>query len=142
MKEDERMKINAGWKFMMVVVILALAGFFSQAGAFQAKTNDENAVWVEVKPVQLAPGQPAVFEVRLNTHSVDLSYDMVKVSSLQDSQGKVYQATAWKGSSPGGHHRKGTLEFPQLQGNPQTVKLVIQGIADVPKRVFEWKLEG
>jgi hypothetical protein len=136
------MRINTSWKVLMVAVILAWWGFLSQAGAFQAQTNDENAVWVEVKPVQLTPGQPAIFEVRLNTHSVNLSYDMVKVSSLQDSQGKVYQATAWKGSSPGGHHRRGTLEFPQLQGNPQTVKLVIQGIADIPQRVFEWKLEG
>jgi hypothetical protein len=136
------MRINTSWKVLMVAVILAWGGFLSRAGAFQAQTNDENAVWVEVKPVQLAPGQPAIFEVRLNTHSVNLSYDMVQVSSLQDSQGKVYKATTWKGSSPGGHHRKGTLEFPQLQGNPQTVKLVIQGIADIPQRVFEWKLEG
>lgn len=136
------MRINTSWKVLMVAVILVLGGFLSQAGAFQAQMNDQNAVWVEVKPVQLAPGQPAIFEVRLNTHSVNLSYDMVQVSSLQDSQGKVYKATAWKGSSPGGHHRRGTLEFPQLQGNPQTVKLVIQGIADVPERVFAWKLEG
>jgi hypothetical protein len=138
------MKIKGSSKLLMVVgvFILALGSFLPQAGAFQAQTNDENAVWAEVKPVQLGPGQPAIFEVRLNTHSVNLTYDMVQVSSLQDSQGKVYKATAWKGSSPGGHHRRGTLEFPQLEGNPQIVKLVIKGIADVPKRVFEWKLEG
>jgi hypothetical protein len=134
------MKVNTVWKFMMVVFILALGGFLSQAGAFQSQTNDENAVWVEVKPVQLAPGQPAIFEVRLNTHSVNLSYDMVQVCSLEDGQGKVYQAKAWKGSSPGGHHRKGTLEFPELQGNPQKVKLIIRGVANVPARVFEWNL--
>jgi hypothetical protein len=95
-----------------------------------------------VKPIQLAPGQPAIFEIRLNTHSVNLSYDLVQVCSLQDGQGKVYQAKAWKGSSPGGHHRSGVLEFPELKGKPQTVKLIIRGIADVPARVFEWKLES
>jgi hypothetical protein len=135
-------KINKGWKVLMVVVIFALAGFFSEAWAFQAQTNDENAVRVDVKPVQLAPGKPAVFEIWLNTHSVSLSYDLVQVSSLQDGQGKVYKAKAWKGSSPGGHHRRGVLEFPELQGNPQTIKLIIHGVADVPARTFEWKLEG
>lgn len=136
-------RIHARWKTMlMMVAILALAGFFSEAGAFQAMSNNENAVRVDVKPLQLAPGKPAIFEIRLNTHSVDLSYDMVELSSLQDSQGKTYEAMNWKGSSPGGHHRKGVLEFPELQGNLQFIKLVIRGIADVPTRVFEWKLAG
>jgi hypothetical protein len=49
---------------------------------------------------------------------------------------------AWKGSSPGGHHRRGVLEFPEVKGNPQTAKLIIHGIADVPTMVFEWKLES
>jgi hypothetical protein len=136
------MRVKTGWKLLLVVVILAFGGFLSQAGAFQAQTNAENAVRVDVKPIQLAPGQPAIFEIRLNTHSVNLSYDLVQVCSLQDGQGKVYQAKAWKGSSPGGHHRSGVLEFPELKGKPQTVKLIIRGIADVPARVFEWKLES
>lgn len=84
------MKVNKGWMLLMVIVFFALAGFFSEAGAFQAQTNDENAVWVEVKPVQLVPGKPVIFQIWLNTHSVNLSYDMVQVSLLQDGQGKVY----------------------------------------------------
>jgi hypothetical protein len=142
MKEGSKMRVNKGWKVLMVVVSFALAGFFSEAGAFQTQTNDESAVRVDVKPVQLVPGKPAIFQISLNTHSVSLTYDMVQVSSLQDGQGKVYQAKDWKGSSPGGHHRRGVLEFPELQGNPQTIKLIIRGVADVPTRVFEWKLEG
>jgi hypothetical protein len=135
-------RMNAGWKLLAVVVIFALTGFFSEARAFQVVTNDENAVRVDVKPIQLAAGKPALFEIRLNTHSVNLAYDIAQISSIEDSQGKVYKATAWKGSSPGGHHRRGTLEFPELEGNPQTIKLIIRGIADVPTRVFEWKLGG
>ncbi|MFH1756506.1 MAG: hypothetical protein ABH969_00510 [Pseudomonadota bacterium] len=86
--------------------------------------------------------KPVIFEVRLNTHSVNLSYALVQVCSLQDGQGKVYKATAWKGSSPAGHHRSGVLEFPELKGNPQNIKLIIRGVADVPTRIFGWKLEG
>jgi len=135
-------RINLSWKLLLVVVIFALAGFFSEAGAFQVKTSDENAVRVDVKPIQLTPGKPAIFEIRLNTHSVDLSYDMVQLSSLQDSQGKVYKAMNWKGSSPGGHHRRGVLEFPELQGNLQSIKLIMRDVSDVPARIFEWKIEG
>ena len=65
---------------------------------------------------------------------------LVKLNRI--SREKVCKATAWKGFSPGGHHRRGTLEFPELKGNPQTIKLIIRGIADVPTRVFEWKLES
>ncbi|MFH1756507.1 MAG: hypothetical protein ABH969_00515 [Pseudomonadota bacterium] len=133
-------RINLSWKLLVVVVIFALAGFFSEAGAFQIQTSDENAVRVDVKPIQLTPGKPAIFEIRLNTHSVELSYDMVRLSSLQDSQGKVYKAMNWKGSSPGGHHRRGVLEFPELQGNPQSIQIIMQNISGVPQRIFEWKL--
>ena len=136
------MKVRKGWKVLMVVAFFAMAGFLSEAAAFQARTNDENAVRVDVKPVQLESGKPAIFQISLNTHSVDLSYDMVQASSLQDGQGKVYQAKDWKGSSPGGHHRRGVLEFPEIKGNPQTIKLILRGVADVPTRIFEWKLEG
>jgi len=135
-------RINLSWKLLLVVVIFALAGFFSEAAAFQVKTSNENAVRVDVKPIQLTPGKPAIFEIRLNTHSVELSYDMVQLSSLQDSQGKVYKAMNWKGSSPGGHHRRGVLEFPELQGNLQSIKLIMRDVSDVPARIFEWKIEG
>jgi hypothetical protein len=138
----KKVRINAGWKLLAVVVIFALTGFLSEARAFQVVSNDENAVRVDVKPIQLAAGKPAVFEIRLNTHSVNLAYDIAQISSIEDGQGKVYKATAWKGSAPGGHHRRGTLEFPKLEGNPQTIKLIIHGIAEVPTRVFEWKLGG
>jgi len=136
------MKINMGWKFVMAAGILALAGFFSEAGAFQVQTNDESAVRVDVKPIQLTAGKPAVFEVRLNTHSVNLDYDLEKISLLQDERGKQYQALNWDGSPPGGHHRGGKLEFPKLEGSPQSIKLIIRDVSGVSERIFEWKLGG
>ena len=126
------------------IIIIALfgvwSGFHSNAIAFDVQTNDESAVRLDVKPFALVAGKPAVFEIRLNTHSVNLSYDMVEVCSLQDSEGRIYKAVEWKGSPLGGHHRRGTLEFPKLEGAPQSVKLVIRGVAGVPERSFEWKI--
>ncbi len=133
-------------KRFVVTIIIVLAvigvvlGFSSNAIAFDIQTNDESGVRVDVKPVTLMIGEPAVFDIRLNTHSVNLDYDLVKAFYLQDSEGKIYKAVEWKGSPAGGHHRRGTIAFPKLEGSPQSVKLVIRGIADVPERSFEWKI--
>jgi hypothetical protein len=126
------------------IIIMAVFGvwisFYSNAVAFDIQTNDENSVRVDVKPVALIAGKPAVFEIRLNTHSVNLSYNMTEISTLQDSEGRIYKAIEWKGSPLGGHHRRGMIEFPKLEGTPQSVKLVIRGIAGVSERSFEWKI--
>jgi hypothetical protein len=125
---------------MVIAVFWVWVGFNASAIAFDIQTSNESSVRVDVKPVALGAGKPAAFEIRLNTHSVSLNYDMVELSSLQDSEGKIYRAVEWKGSPLGGHHRRGILEFPTLEGTPQSVKLVIRGIAGVSERSFEWKI--
>jgi hypothetical protein len=125
---------------MAIAVFWMWVGFNASATAFDIQTSDENSVRVDVKPVDLVAGKPAVFEIRLNTHSVSLNYDMVEICSLQDGDGKIYKAVEWKGSPSGGHHRRGILEFPKLEGNPQSVKLLIRGIAGVSETSFEWKI--
>lgn len=127
-------------KLLSVSVFLVFFGLLTNAMAFEAKTSNENQVTLNIKPVQLVAGKPAIFKVRLKTHSVDLGYDMVRASMLQDSQGREYRAIRWNGSPPGGHHRSGTLEFPELKGSPKSVKLVIKGVAGVPERTFEWTI--
>lgn len=138
------MKRLSNWGFSKLILpILALVFMlFSGANAFEAQTSDKNMVRVDVKPIQLTAGEKAIFQVSLNTHSVELSYDMEEVCILQDNEGRVYKVSKWKGSSPGGHHRRGTLEFPALEGNPRSIRLILKGIADVPERAFEWKIEG
>jgi hypothetical protein len=125
---------------IITAVFWVWMGFNAHAIAFDIQTNDENAVRVDVKPVTLVAGKPAAFEIRLNTHSVSLNYDMKEICSLRDNEGKIYKAIEWKGSPSGGHHRRGILEFPKLEGAPQSVKLVIRGVAGVPERSFEWKI--
>ncbi len=87
------------------------------------------------------PGKPAKFEVRMNTHSVTLNNDLVAACTLKDDRGREYQPTNWQGSPPGGHHRKGILEFPELNGNTGKITLVIREVANVPERTFEWSVE-
>lgn len=138
------MKINRIYTIFGIaalVIVAAAVGSAVDAGAYETRSNRENQVRVDVKPVQLASGQPVKFEVRMNTHSEPLEEDMVAVSSLKDNTGRVYQATAWQGSEPGGHHRQGVLEFPKLENNPESITLIIRKVARVPERTFEWPVE-
>jgi hypothetical protein len=124
-----------------LVIGVVSVGLMVDAGAYETRSNRENSVRVDVKPVQLVPGQSARFEVRMNSHSETLGEDMVAVSSVKDSAGRIYQATAWQGSEPGGHHRTGVLEFPKLENNTESITLIIRKVAKVPKRTFEWSVE-
>lgn len=126
---------------LALLILLVVVGWLSDVKAYESVTSREKSVTVDVVPVQLAPGKPAKFEVRMNTHSVPLEQDLVVVSILKDDQGGQYQPTKWQGSPPGGHHRTGVLEFPILKGNPKSVKLVIREVAGVPERTFGWKVE-
>ena len=123
-----------------VVVMVGMAITF-EATAYERISNRENRVRVDVVPVQLEFGKSVKFEIRMNTHSGDLSQDLVSASSLKDDSGREYRPAEWQGSPPGGHHRKGVLEFPALNGNTKSVTLVIRGVANVPERIFKWNLE-
>jgi hypothetical protein len=126
---------------VVLIALLVVAGWLSNANAYESITSRANNVTVDVVPVQLASGKPAKFEVRMNTHSVPLEQDLVVVSTLKDDLGGNYKPVKWEGSPPGGHHRRGVLEFPVLKGSPKSVKLVIREVAGVPERIFEWKIE-
>lgn len=137
MKVLRRFGLKKGLILVALLVVLASA---IGANAYESKSIRENGVRVDVRPVSINIGEPVKFEVRLNTHSVDLSYDMAAISMLTDDTGRNYRPIRWDGSPPGGHHRRGVLEFPALEGNPTLVTLMIRDIAGVHERVFEWDL--
>lgn len=100
--------------------------------------NEEGNVSIEVKPQALSQDKEAIFNITLSTHSVELDYDLVKISKLIDSQGKIYKPTSWTGGS-GGHHLSGTLSFPKIGEKTRFVTLVISEISGV-ERKFNWSL--
>ncbi|MEE8484149.1 MAG: hypothetical protein V3S46_06080 [Nitrospinota bacterium] len=105
-------------------------------------TKEANAVTVSVTPVDFSFYNQVSFKISFNTHSVDLGFDLTKISLLEDGNGNRYEPSEWQGSAAGGHHRSGTLVFPMLKGNPQSIKLIIKGVSDTPVRIFEWSLSG
>lgn len=137
----KNMKGGMRLRLLTFVIIIAVTGLAAGAWAFESQSSNVQNVRVEVIPVQLVAGQPAVFKIRMNTHSVELSYDMVKLSTLKDDKGREYQALKWNGDPPGGHHRNGALEFQAITAGVKSITLRIKTIAGVPERVFEWKLE-
>ena len=127
--------------FASLVMILFLVTLAADALAYKTKSNKENQVRVDVRPVQLSPGKPAKFEIRMNTHSGDLSQDLIAVCTLTDSSGREYRPINWDGSPPGGHHRSGVLEFSDLGEEAKSITLVIREVANVPERIFNWSIE-
>src|SRR3970282_1973076 len=75
--------------------------------SFESKTDNQGEVTVEVTPKNVSTRSETTFQVTLNTHSVALDLDLVKISKLIDDQGNTYQPLSWDGGS-GGHHLSGT----------------------------------
>lgn len=104
------------------------------------QTNNNGSVTVSVAPYQSINTGIWEFEIVLNTHSVELDYDLTKTAILI-ANGKEYQPIAYNGDSPGGHHRKGILKFPPILPQPQSIILKLLQIGGVEERNFVWQLK-
>jgi hypothetical protein len=110
-----------------------------------ARSDAQGTVEFVVTPLNLSsPGETLDFDVAMNTHSVDLAWDLAAQSTLATDTGLEVKGTSWPVGS--GHHYEGTLTFPArtADGQPlldgaKTLTLTITD-ADAPERVFEWDL--
>ncbi len=100
--------------------------------AFQTLISTENNVEFQVTPLSSSE-----FDISINTHSVELDFDLAEISALYDDIGNAYKPLKWEGSPPGGHHRSGILKFPQISKNAKAIKLII---IDSTEREFSWNL--
>lgn len=105
---------------------------------FTPKTDNQGEILFTVTPLSFGFEEPIKFEIKIDTHSGSLDFDLVEISFLEDDKGNKYQPLEWQGSGQGGHHRSDTLIFPRLENQPKKIKLTIQ---DTLSRVFEWDLE-
>ncbi len=101
--------------------------------SFQTLTNNQNNVEFKVTPLSTSE-----FQIAMDTHSVDLDFDLTKISILYDNLGNEYKPIKWEGSEPGGHHRSGVLKFSSLNKNAKSIKLVFN---DSATREFKWNLD-
>jgi len=118
-------------------------GIDQQAGL--TKSDAQGAVTVEVTPLNLdQPADTLLFDISMNTHSVDLSMDLAQLSTLTTDTGKTIQASLWD-APKGGHHLEGKLSFPAAQkgkkllAGARSITLTINNV-DVQSRVFTWQI--
>lgn len=109
------------------------------AAGLDTQTSDAGRVVVDVTPRSLS-GDAWTFDVALNTHSVNLDYDLTQISALRCDQGQEFAPVAWEGAGPGGHHRSGVLQFAALDHPTSFVELVVRDVAGTPERVFHWEM--
>jgi hypothetical protein len=90
------------------------------------------------------PEAGAVFQVTMDTHSVDLdSLDLAQLATLKTPSGDL-SPTGWE-APKGGHHRAGTLSFAATTADGQPtigagpIELLIRDVAGVPERSFQWQ---
>lgn len=106
------------------------------------QVNSEGSVEVEVTPVEISDTSDLwQFKIVLNTHSVELDQDLMKITLLVDNKGNEYQPLSWDGAPAGGHHREGILTFRPISPKPSSIELVIKDIDGIKERKFTWDLK-
>lgn len=123
----------------------APANLPAESGSAETRIDEQGAVVVSVTPLNLStPGATLDFEVSLETHSVDLSMNLVELATLTTDSGLSVKASGWDGPQ-GGHHVEGTLSFPaEVNGEPLVADAAGLTVSitnvDAPERVFTWEL--
>lgn len=127
--------------FALIAVLLSLLiAWPSIAADPSAQKNSANGVTVSVTP-QLGDAATWSFKVVLDTHSQDLSDDLLKTTTLIGPDGKRYSPGAWDGAGPGGHHRESVLRFMALTPRPASIDLEMRRPSESALRVFTWQLQ-
>ena len=87
-------------------------------------------------------GDDATFQVALDTHSVNLDvYKFEEIVRLRDDQGRETPPRLVENVQGGGHHRRATVRFTRPEPKLKKLELVVNGVAGVPERLFQWTIE-
>ena len=129
-------------KQTMAACLLAAAIVFpATAAELGTQRSSDRGVTVDVTPQNLS-GDAKIwdFKVVLDSHSADLSDDLVKSAVLLDGTGGKHAPVAWDGAAPGGHHREGVLRFKPVSPKPRSIELQIRRAGETAPRSFRWEL--
>jgi len=124
---------------LFLACLLALLATSVTAAPLATQSSTESGVTVKATPTAVT-GDRWSFEIELETHSADLSDDLVKTASLVANDGAALSPLDWRGDPPGGHHRKGTLQFKAVEPPPARIELKIVRDGEPAPRVFGWQL--
>ena len=131
----------------LAAALIVLAAVFSPAPAnaaagLESRTSATSGVTVKVTPKNVASSAATwEFAIVLDSHTQDLSDDLLKSARLIDGENKQHAPIAWDGAPPGGHHREGVLRFKPIAPAPQAVELQITRPGESTPRSFRWQLK-
>jgi hypothetical protein len=112
------------------------------APTLTARTSDDAGVRVVVTPKVYEPSAAVwEFSVVMDTHVKPLSENLTQAAILVGGAGRRYQPIAWQGDAPGGHHRKGVLQFSRPAETTKSIELQLAGVGGVAIRTFRWEVE-
>ncbi len=106
-------------------------------------SQEAGASGVTAKVTYKNPGEKSpVFEVSLDTHSVDLEqYKFEEIIVLRDERGDELRPELIS-SSGSGHHRSAVVQFKDTDASAaSSVELVIKNVGGVDERVFSFWLK-
>ena len=127
--------------FLVACVLAAAAALPAAAAELGTQKNTDRGVTVEATPQNPSDdGKSWNFKIVFDTHSQELSDDVLKSAILLDSDGDRYAPIAWEGAGPGGHHREGVLRFQPLTSLPKVIELQIKRTGESAPRSFRWQI--
>ena len=140
---NDRVRI-AGWVTVAALMLAATPwAAMAQAGpnATITQSSTDRGVTLKVTPKSIGSQETRwEFSVVLDTHSEDISDDLVQSATLTTGDGRTLKPTSWTGAGPGGHHREGVLAFDVAAPRPTMIELRIARPGESTPRTFRWQL--
>lgn len=119
----------------------ASGGAASSSPSGAAQTSEAGGVTVVASWPGMSAG--ATFDVKLDTHSVDLDRLDLSNAVLRNDRGETLVARPWT-AAKGGHHREGALSFDgdaaSFLAGAKWIELALIGVGDAPERTFRWAI--
>jgi hypothetical protein len=98
---------------------------------------------VTVAAIWKGPADGASFDIKMDTHAVDLDALDLASAILRNDRGETLVARPWA-AAKGGHHREGTLTFggdsASFFARAKWIELLITGVGAVPERTLRWEI--
>ncbi len=151
--EDSKMSVLFQMNFKYIIIILFILGFstvattalYPEENIYVSISLDEqsiksNKVLFSVIP-EIDPGVNIRLMISMNTHSVNLDFDMLKVSKLVDPNGNEYFPDEWQGPDGGGHHRSGVLLFSDIPEDLRELNFIMIPGGRFQTLNFKWEIE-
>lgn len=126
--------------WLLSIVITVAASGAMAAAALPTQTSSQSGVTIKVTPRTLAAGTWE-FEVVFDTHSQELTDDLEKTTVLIVEDRAPQSPAKWQGDPPGGHHRKGVVQFKAVSPVPASIELQIKRNGETAPRSFRWQLK-